>query len=318
MQNVLLQRSILYTILHFTLFCAIATGCDWCKKSVDRSTNIHIGKTSAKIPQEKDALGATDKDENKKEEENGDEDIIKKKIEEELLAEQKRLKEEISLLKEKEGIATSNYIQRNSDNPQDEVQPSAPPFDSDNDNGPPPPYDSNWRHASTSLLDNGTTVPASNVCKACCHSNNHSFDEEDIKHILENPLTKLKIIEYRLKVTYKLRQKLKQWFKSSPYIHEFKDKKEKYERIKVDLKKEQEIICKNPALCSRHKVEKLEKNIIKMKQINYKIKDVDNIIAKIKGNKNNKSDESTNEQPPYQYDSTNHTGSLYPSLPDYS
>ncbi|WP_419241394.1 hypothetical protein [Cardinium endosymbiont of Nabis limbatus] len=289
MQNISLQKSILYTILHCILFCAIAADCDCSKRPVDKSTNINIATppppTSPETKNNEPIKGKEGKKDNEGDE---DDEEIKKKIEEKLLADKESVEEEISLLKSqrKEEEEEERKEEEEEENLQDNVEPSAPEYEYE----PPPPYTDHGfdRNPVASFTDTRRTTTASNVCKNCQKGNNRSFDEEEMQDIISKYRpTKLKIKEYKLKIINK-------FLRNKKPLYIYKDKLEKYENRKKALEKEQETICTNPALCSTHKAKQIRLNLIAMNEINLKINYVQGILAEIRKKKNNKANSSTN------------------------
>ncbi|TSJ81064.1 MAG: hypothetical protein NMK33_00835 [Candidatus Cardinium sp.] len=329
MQKNSFQRAILHTILYFTLFCAIAAGCDWCKGSVNKSIHINTQQTPPVISGEnvtsketdpddptKESLDAAGKDKNNdkgEDDEEGqiDEEDVKKKIEE-LVEEEETVKKEKKDLESQ--LRNPNTVQDNPYGRWYSVPPSAPPFEPNPNLDPPPPYD----------LDPRNNIPttSSNVCENCRKFNNHKFDNEDINDIFENPSTKLKIATLRLNLIYKTKEKLRFNWKKKRICY-YKDKLKKYEDEKTKSEEEKEAIRMNPALCNMHKIQKLEDNFIEMNRINLKIQHIEGIISDIRKKKNNKVDASSNKPASlylvqeYGYPEVNNNkGNLYPPLPD--
>lgn len=298
MHHTLLKRSIIYTIVHFSLCATIATGCDWCKGSVDKSTIINIGKTPPEIPEPKepqkkaepddpspkgslDPSGKEDKEEGDSDE--GEDEDLKKKIEEELTAEQQRLEKEKKLLEEEKAL-----IQYNADDDCYPPTPSAPNLDD-----LPPSYDQACgNNASTSSPYNHPTSIASNACEACLRNDNRVFDPDDIENIRENLGTKLTIINYKLAVLDIFQQGFKRWFKKQ-YLPNLKNSKVEHEQELNNLQEAQGQICNNLALCTSHKIAALKDNLTSINAISYKINCVDHMINKIKQKQKNKSEASS-------------------------
>ncbi|WP_114909624.1 hypothetical protein [Cardinium endosymbiont of Sogatella furcifera] len=165
MQHILFKRSLLYLILNFTLCYAIVTGCDRCKGTVDKSTNITIAPESTKTPQNNTTIDIKDTDsdvvasknqtdENKKRKEKDSEAQEKDNNdnndeEEEDDEEEDEEKDLEAMLNHLESVLQEDIGPNKNSLPQETFNgthlPSAPPYDEawaqdDYHRTPPPPY----------------------------------------------------------------------------------------------------------------------------------------------------------------------------------
>ncbi|WP_342265460.1 hypothetical protein [Cardinium endosymbiont of Philonthus spinipes] len=307
MHHTLLKRSIIYTIVHFSLCATIATGCDWCKGSVDKSTIINIGKTPPEIPEPKEPAKKAEPDDpspkgslddSGKEEGNdaGEEDEdLKKKIKEILEAEQQRLEKEEQEEQEKELVAGQHNLEG-----QDKIQnfyhpygydhnpqPSAPESAYD----PPPAYtrDPQNSHFSPNLdyFPHNGYADSNQGC-------NSIFNSAVLNDLDKNPSMKQKMRRFYSNKITDLKYILSSWLQKG-HMYKFHVRLNKLEQEEKEIEEEKKVTLVNSGLSANDKAKQLKNLFIKKGIINYEINHL-RLIIKIIEEQNNKSDKSTNAE----------------------
>lgn len=314
MQNILLQTSIIYTVV-YVILCYIAVAAAGCKRTISKPTNITIVTKPSTTQEEKvatelkettpdDILSIEDDVDTLGKEKCKEEEEKIKEIEEKLVAEEKSLQQEKSRLEKIMDTGQDSVQQGNNNN----FAPSAPYETA--------AYNPNWpSDYLDSSLDNYPIPTSSNMCAAIDQDHNYVWDKDDLEDLLKNPSIKRRCIESYSEIVSKLRRNIRQLWKKS-YIYKLKARLKELEDAKLMLEQEKIAICSNNALSNRDKKRKLEHIFIEIQKQEYEIQHLKNIIQKRQ--KNNKLDDTNNidtNNIRLPQASTNGT-SLYPNLSD--